>query len=54
MDEDVRQVGPYAALHKGFWTNKPNILEIYNWIATGREPFAEQNAAMTTDHDRNE
>jgi hypothetical protein len=54
MDEAIRQVGPYAALHKGFRTNKPKILEIYNWVATDREPFAEQNAAMTKDHDRNE
>jgi hypothetical protein len=54
MDEDIRQVGPYAALHKGFRTNKPKILEIHNWVATDREQFAKQNATMTIDHGRNE
>jgi hypothetical protein len=46
-------VGPYAALHKGFQANKPKILEIYNWMATHREPFAEQNTAMLKEHVRN-
>jgi hypothetical protein len=46
-------VGPYAAPHKGLQANKLKILEIYNWIATDREPFAEQNTAMLKEYGRN-
>jgi hypothetical protein len=52
MGEDIRQVGPYAALHKGLQTNKPKILEIDNLMATDKEPLVEQNAAMIIKHGR--